>query len=423
MALNTNPFVEGIDPTSTFGGYASVLLQLIRQAIPSSTYGMVLFDTTAPDVTGSNAWRKTCIWLNLTNPNIPTVNVYKEGTSPGWVNTNSIIANGSISTAMIINGAVTLPKLSVSGGAALDLIRVNATTTAFEFVNIASLITVGSIPVGSIITTGIPPGQLRFAGVFGPTTAQWLTPISIINALVDGSINPDLIAPPGALAARSKFLTARTADTFATYRFFEPNVDMLNDTLSGGKLQNGTVSPSKIESAGVPDGYLMGKVAGVPDWVAPPAIPVAPMTREFAFITGTDTLPIVGDNQIFVGTALTQPTVNAQWNAAAGSYTVLNTGYFKITACINARSADPTLVTHLSIILRKNGITVNQTELLEIDEAGLSPSKNFPIVLTHIAKVTVANTDVFTLHGFNNTTRDVDILQYSSLTIERIDTL
>ena len=272
MALNTNPFVEGIDPTSTFGGYASVLLQLIRQAIPSSTYGMVLFDTTAPDVTGSNAWRKTCIWLNLVVPGTPTVNVYKEGGSPGWINVNNIIGNGAITTAMIANGAVTLPKLSVSGGAALQLIRVNATNTAFEFVNVASLITIGSIPVGSLITTGIPPGELRFAGVFGPTTAQWLTAVQIINALADATISPDLIAPPGALAARSKFLTARTADTFATYRFFEPNVDILNDTLSGGKLQNGTVSPSKIESAGIPDGYLMGKVAGVPDWVAPAAV-------------------------------------------------------------------------------------------------------------------------------------------------------
>jgi hypothetical protein len=170
---------------------------------------------------------------------------------------------------MIANGAVTLPKLSVSGGAALQLIRVNATNTAFEFVNVASIITIGSIPVGSLITTGIPPGQLRFAGVFGPTTAQWLQPIQIINALVDGSINPDLIAPPAALTSRSQFLTARTADTFANYRYFEPNVDMLNATMNGSKLQDATVGPEKIYSTGVPDGYLLGKVAGVPDWVPP----------------------------------------------------------------------------------------------------------------------------------------------------------
>jgi len=423
MALNTNPFIEGINPTATFGGYASVLLQLIRQAIPSSTYGMVLFDTTAPDVTGSNAWRKTCVWLNLTNPNIPTVNVYKEGTSPGWINVNNIIGNGAITTAMIANGAVTLPKLSTSGGTALQLIRVNATATAFEFVSLASLVTVGSIPVGSLITTGIPPGELRFAGVFGPTTANWIQPIQIINALVDGSINPDLIAPPAALTSRSQFLTARTADTFATYRYFEPNVDMLNATMNGSKLQDATVGPEKIYSTGVPDGYLLGKVAGVPDWVPYPTIPVAPMTREFAFITGTQTLTTLGESQIFVGTALTQPTVNAQWNAAAGSYTVLNTGYFKITACINSESDSVTLSTHLSIILRKNGVIVNQTHLLEIDENSLAASKNFPIVLTHIAKVSVANTDVFTLHGFNNNATDVRILQYSSLTIERIDTI
>jgi len=294
MALNTNPFIEGINPTATFGGYASVLLQLIRQAIPSSTYGMVLFDTTAPDVTGSNAWRKTCVWLNLTNPNIPTVNVYKEGTSPGWINVNNIIGNGAITTAMIANGAVTLPKLSTSGGTALQLIRVNATATAFEFVSLASLVTVGSIPVGSLITTGIPPGELRFAGVFGPTTANWIQPIQIINALVDGSINPDLIAPPGALTSRSQFLTARTADTFATYRYFEPNVDMLNATMNGSKLQNATVGPEKIYSTGVPDGYLLGKVAGVPDWVPP--LTVAGATTKFVNTvaeTITQAVPIV----------------------------------------------------------------------------------------------------------------------------------
>ena len=279
MALNTNPFIEGIDPTSTFGGYASVLLQLVREAYPSSTYGMVLFDTTAPNVLGSNAWRKTCIWINLVPPgDTPVISVWKEGSSPGWANITSIIANGSIQTSMIANGAVTLPKLSPSGGAALDLIRVNATATAFEFVNIAGLITVGSIPVGSIITTGIPPGQLRFAGVFGPTTAQWLTPINIINALVDGSINPDLLGVPGALSARSQFLTARTADTFATYRYFEPNVDILAAAMNGNRLTDFTVSVSKISPGAATEGSYVRIVGGVPDW--DPA-PTTGLTTKF----------------------------------------------------------------------------------------------------------------------------------------------
>jgi hypothetical protein len=271
MSLNTNPFVEGIDPTSTFGGYASVLLQLIRQAIPSSTYGMILFDTTAPDVTGSNAWRKTCLWLSLANPAEPALYVYKTS-SPGWVNINDIISPNSITTAMIQNNAVTLAKLSVAGGAANQLIRVNAGVTGFEFVSLSSLVTAGSIPVGSLITTGIPVGQWRFAGTFGPGLANWYTSQTIINDLVDGSIPTDLLSPAPGATTRSKFLTGRIGDTFAGWRFLEPNVDMLNDTLSGGKLQNGTVAPIKIESAGIPDGYLLSKVGGVPDWVAPTTV-------------------------------------------------------------------------------------------------------------------------------------------------------
>jgi hypothetical protein len=271
MALNSNPFVEGIDPTSTFGGYASVLLQLIREAKPSSTYGMILFDTTAPDVTGANAWRKRSIWVSLLNPAQPTVNVYRES-APGWVNVNDVISPNTITTAMIQNAAVTLAKLSTAGGTANQLIRVNAGGTAFEFVSLSSLVTTGSIPVGSLITTGIPAGQLRFAGTFGPGVANWYTSQTIINDLVNGAIPTDLLSPAPGATTRSKFLTGRIGDTFAGWRFLEPNVDILNDTLSGGKLQNGTVAPIKIESAGIPDGYVLGKVGGVPDWVAPSAV-------------------------------------------------------------------------------------------------------------------------------------------------------
>ena len=272
MALNTNPFVEGIDPSGTFGGYASVLLQLIRQAQPSSTYGMILFDTATPDVTGANAWRKRCIWVNLTTPGTPTVNVYKEGGSPGWSNVQALIPPNTITTAMIQNAAVTLAKLSTSGGTANQLIRVNGTGTAFEFVSLASLVTTGSIPVGSLITTGIPAGQLRFAGVVGPGTATWYDAQQIINALADASIGSDLIAPAPITSTRSKLLTTRTADTFATWRYFEPNVDILNETMNGSKLQAGTVGPERLYSTGVPDGWVLSKVAGVPDWVAPTTI-------------------------------------------------------------------------------------------------------------------------------------------------------
>ncbi len=65
-------------------------------------------------------------------------------------------------------------------------------------------------------------------------------------------------------------LTTRTADTFATWRYFEPNVDILNDTMNGSKLQAGTVGPERLYSTGVPDGSVLTKIAGVPDWAPAP---------------------------------------------------------------------------------------------------------------------------------------------------------
>lgn len=283
MALNTNPFVEGIDPTSTFGGYASVLLQLIRQAQPSSTYGMILFDTTAPDVTGANAWRKRSIWVSLATPSLPTVNVYREGGSPGWVNVNDVISANTITTAMIQNLAVTLAKLSPAGGTANQLIRVNAGATAFEFVSLSSLVTTGSINVSSLITTGIPAGQFRLAATYGPGVATWYNAQQVIDNLANASIGTDLIAPAGAATARSQFLSTRSGDPFATWRYLEPNTDIQANTLNGDRVLANSLALSKIIAAGA-DAVLM-TTGGVVDWVPPTSVPGAVATKQIVEIT------------------------------------------------------------------------------------------------------------------------------------------
>jgi hypothetical protein len=271
MALNTNPFVEGIDPSATFGGYASVLLQLIRQAQPSSTYGMILFDTTAPDVTGANAWRKRCIWIDLTVPGTPTVNVYKEGGSPGWTNVQSVIPNNTITTAMIQNAAVTLAKLSVSGGTANQLIRVNGTATAFEFVSLASLVTAGSILPSAISGVAVPAGTTRFLGNYNAGTTTWFSAQAIIEEVPVGIIDATQIAPSTTAAARSRFITTRTADTYGNWRYFEPNVDILTGAMNGNRLTDNTVTVAKIVPSTV-EGALLSVVGGVADWIPAPAV-------------------------------------------------------------------------------------------------------------------------------------------------------
>lgn len=283
MALNSNAFVEGIDPTSTFGGYASVLLQLIRQALPSSTYGMILFDSSTPDVAGSNAWRKRCIWINTTSLANPTVNVYRDSGSPGWININSTIANNTITTAMIQDAAVTLAKLSVSGGSALQLIRVNAGATGFEFVGFASLFSAGVVPVNSINVSAVPPAVSRLLGSFGGAASTWYSPDDIASEFSVGSLSGTMIAPASTLSAQSRFLTSRTSDTGATWRLFDPAVDISDNAMSGAKITTNTLPVNKLVTG--TNGYVLTMSAGAPVWAAPATANTLKVTATVAVPT------------------------------------------------------------------------------------------------------------------------------------------
>jgi hypothetical protein len=289
MALNTNPFVEGIDPSSTFGGYASVLLQLIRQAQPSSTYGMILFDTTAPDVSGANAWRKRCLWLDLTVPSAPTVNVYKE--SPGgWVNVQQVIPNGTIVTAMISNAAVTLAKLSSAGGSANQLIRVNAAGNAFEFVSISNLIANGTVNVGALNSTGLPAGQFKIPGVYGAGVPTWYSSQDVIDNLAEGAIAGDYIAPAANPDnAKKKYLTSALGDTFAAWRFIEPNRDIAANSINGDRLTDLSVPITKLVNAPSGNRVLMS-YGGSVDWRLPLTVQGA-VTQFVTAVADLQTIP------------------------------------------------------------------------------------------------------------------------------------
>lgn len=322
MALNTNPFVEGIDPTSTFGGYASVLLQLIRQAQPSSTYGMVLFDTTAPDVTGTNAWRKTCIWLDLTNPALPTVNVYRTS-APGWVNVNNIIGANTITTAMIQNAAVTLAKLSVSGGAANNLIRVNGTATGFEFVALSSIVTPSSILPSAISGIAVSPGTFRVLGNLNGGTTTWYHPDQVVQGVSDAVIDVVQIAPSGTTSARSRFITTRTSDITADWRYFDPNVDILSAAMNGNRLTDFTVSVSKISPGAATEGSYIRIVGGVPDWDPAPTSGITTKFVNTVAQTLTQSLPAYGVTLSLAHTLAQMPTtyrVALYCNTPDGTY-------------------------------------------------------------------------------------------------------
>lgn len=286
----------------------------------------------------------------------------------------------------------------------------------------------------AIPTTLIPPGSLiTLAGAIGPTGAAGVSggaPVgaSYICRTADATLTNETALD--SLAA-GYMKTAGSGGAGVVSTVATVPVGDISGTLpiaKGGT--NLTTAPANKIPVGDGTTYLQKEIVGTAPIVvtnsagnitlSAPSI-TAPMTREFAYITGSiANLINSGERQLFIGTALGQPAVNAQWNPAAGEYTALNTGYFKITACIHAEGNGAK--SNIQIRLKKNGSLINETNLVDL-ESSASTEKTAPIVLTHIEKVTTSNTDVFELFGYIQDIHNVNILQYSSLAIERIDTL
>lgn len=138
---------------STFGAAATALLNLVKLALPNEYHGGIIFSETTPAVVGQPTgyptdwyeWHKRCIWLK---PSEGSLWVY----NGGWVSIFDAIPDGTITTAMLAAGAVTLAKLAIGTGTALQLIRINAAGTGYEFVNPNSIVT--ALPVSAITGGG-----------------------------------------------------------------------------------------------------------------------------------------------------------------------------------------------------------------------------------------------------------------------------
>jgi hypothetical protein len=168
-----------------------------------------------------------------------------------------------------LNTGVTLPKLSPAGGAALQLIRVNATATNFEFVSLASLVTVGSILPAAISGIAVLPGTFRVLGNLNGGTTTWYHPDQVVQGVSNAVIDIEQIAPSPITSARSRFITTRTADATATWRYFDANVDILAAAMNGNRITDNSLPVSKI-IPGATEGSLLAVVGGTPDWIPAP---------------------------------------------------------------------------------------------------------------------------------------------------------
>lgn len=136
----SHPFDEGLDPTSVWGSYASSLLQLVREARPSTPYGMVVVSKDTPPTTGIKEWHKRSIWI--VPPTAPATkwNGYFYNSDAGsWDNLDKLLNN------ILADGSVTLAKLDPTQGSALQILRKNAANNGYELVDPANVITTGTI--------------------------------------------------------------------------------------------------------------------------------------------------------------------------------------------------------------------------------------------------------------------------------------
>ena len=146
---NTHPLDEGLDLTSTFGSYAAALTQAIREAKPSTLYGLIIVSSDTPPTSGDDAWRKRCLWLKH---DVAPMKLYY------YNNISWELLQDTFEGLDIKDGAVTLAKFSPAMGAALQILRKNAGNTGFEWVDFISNFSAGMLEHSWLKTS--------FAGAF-----------------------------------------------------------------------------------------------------------------------------------------------------------------------------------------------------------------------------------------------------------------
>jgi hypothetical protein len=282
MAITVNTLVSGYNLDPEFAGYASKLMQAIQRAIPESTFGMILVDSSTPDVSGAFSWRTRCLWIDTTVTAAPVLKAYRTTGSPGWFAVADAISNSTITTAMIQTSAVTLAKLYAPGvGEANKLIRVNAGGTGFELVTVASIIaSIGNIPITSLNNTAVGATAELFVGCIGNTAGEvyWRDANDIAGLMGNAAVSPSKIGPAVVQdATKAKFLSSKTGDTYGVYRVIDPDTDIADGAINGDKLLDGSVVGGKLSNASVvvgklapgTNGYVPSTVAGAVVWVAP----------------------------------------------------------------------------------------------------------------------------------------------------------
>lgn len=200
MPTNDNYVLDkGASLSPTLGPLATVFEQVVELAVPNSYRGMVIVDNVAPTTTGQPlgyptnwyTWQKRCLWVKNTNNELYAF----DGTT--WALVKAKPADASIGTASIVDGSVTIAKLSPAGGTPYQVQRQNSGGTALEWINAADLFNANEIDIAKLSGTGVGAFVLTRNG---PTKAWTVFDSAYILALLGTNEIPvDYIARGSAL--------------------------------------------------------------------------------------------------------------------------------------------------------------------------------------------------------------------------------
>ena len=228
-----NDFVEGIDPTPLTEITQSELLQLIRQALPESNRGLIIYSASSPDIV-SNPHLTRYLWIDVSI--FPATINYYNTTTASWEPIP--LGAGVIVNDMIADGTIDLSKLDISGANPLDLIRVNAGGTALEF--FAFTIGAGSLNINTLDASGAAVGDLL--KVNGSNVLEFFT-LDALNYIATNAMPLNRL-----VKGTAYYLLGLNSVGNPTYvRLTNSHFD--DNSISGSKLQDSSVPLSKLVSS------------------------------------------------------------------------------------------------------------------------------------------------------------------------------
>lgn len=182
----TYVFDPGANLVPSLGPYASAIEQAITLATPNANRGMVIWNASVPQVTGQPtgyptnwyAFQARCLWIDLDG----NARYYNGSV---W---NHVIARpgvNSISSTMVVNGALPITKLNSTGGSSGNIIRV-AALGGFEFVTPIAAINANELPINRIFSPA--SGTQLFRSING--VKDWAT---FDSALIVGALSDNVV--------------------------------------------------------------------------------------------------------------------------------------------------------------------------------------------------------------------------------------